>query len=217
LTSNLPAKIQAFSPPETESVQPVEVKPVEVQRNNGFTLATVVIVFMIVAILYSVGSLLVGKLYFNTAWMESLIPWFALIGLGGAIYLTYVETQSVQAFCGPIGDCNAVQSSSYAHVWGILPVSLLGAFGYIAILAAWWIGRLRQNWGLIATYAPIVLYGVTLFGTIFSVYLTYLELFVIKAVCIWCVSSAVIITLLLLFSLDSTLRALTSEGSDLEE
>jgi len=56
-----------------------------------------------------------------------------------------------------------------------------------------------------------------LFGTIFSIYLTYLELFVIKAVCMWCVSSAIIITLLLLFSLNSTLNVFAFlEEEDLE-
>jgi uncharacterized membrane protein len=184
-------------------------------RDNGFTLAIVVLIGMIAAILYALTSLLIGRLYFRAAWMDAAIPWLALIGLGVAAYLTYVETQSVQAFCGPVGDCNAVQSSPYARVWGILPVGVLGAAGYIAILAAWWIARFRQNWGWVSRHAPIVLFGMALFGTIYSVYLTYLELYVIEAVCIWCISSAVIIALLLFFSLSSTLRAFTSD-EDLE-
>jgi uncharacterized membrane protein len=159
-------------------------------------------------------SLLTGKLYFQASWLDSAIPWAAFIGLFVAAYLTYVETQSVQAFCGPIGDCNSVQSSSYARVWGILPVGVLGAFGYIAILAAWWSGRQRWNW--ISTYAPIALFGMALFGTIFSIYLTYLEIYVIKAVCIWCISSAIIITVLLLLSLNSTLSAFSVPEEDIE-
>jgi len=202
LPSNLPTATQTVPAPETESAP----------RDNGFTLATVVLIGMVVIILYSLGSLLIGKLYLAAAWMDNAIPWFSIIGLFVAAYLTYVETQSVQAFCGPVGDCNAVQSSSYARIWGILPVGLLGGFGYIAILAAWWIKR--QPWGWLSTYAPVALFGMALFGTIFSVYLTYLELFVIKAVCIWCVTSAIIITLLLLFSLESTLRAFSSSEED---
>jgi uncharacterized membrane protein len=163
-------------------------------------------IFMIVAILYALFSLLTGKPYIRAKWMDNSIPWIALVGLIVAAYLTYVETQSVQPFCGPIGDCKAVQASSYARLWGILPIGVLGACGYIAIFTAWWVGRLRQSWGWLPAYAPIALYGMALFGTIFSVYLTYLELFVIKAVCIWCISSAIIITLLLLFSLSSTLN-----------
>jgi uncharacterized membrane protein len=200
-TPGLSAVPQAVAAAETESAP----------RDNGFTLALVVLVGMIAAILYALFSLLTGKLHIRTAWMDTAIPWVSLIGLAVAGYLTYVETQSVQAICGPVGDCNAVQASSYARIWGILPVGLLGAFGYIAIIAAWWSTRLRLNWTWLSTYAPVALFGMALFGTIFSIYLTYLELYVIKAVCIWCISSAVIISLLLLLSLDSALRALTPE------
>jgi uncharacterized membrane protein len=209
LTSDLPAATQAFPSPETESAPAAET------RDNGFTLAAVVMVFMIVAIAYALFSMLTGKLHFHAAWIaqRNSIPWVALLGLFVAAYLTYVETQSVKAICGPIGDCNAVQSSSYARVWGILPVGVLGVFGYIAILAAWWIGR--NKW-VFSTYWPIALFGMALFGTIFSVYLTYLELYVIKAVCIWCISSAVIIALLLLFSLNSTLKSFASPEEDFE-
>jgi uncharacterized membrane protein len=204
------------STPGAQSIFPVQKE--SAPRSNGFTLAAVVMIFMVVTIFYSLFCLLTGKLYIQAAWMNIAIPWFALIGLFVAIYLTYVETQSVQAFCGPVGDCNAVQSSSYARLWGVLPVGLLGGFGYVAILAAWWIGRLKTKWQWLFMYAPIALYGMALFGTIFSVYLTYLELFVIKAVCIWCISSAVIITLLLFFSLESTLHIFASPSDeDLEE
>jgi uncharacterized membrane protein/glutaredoxin len=215
-TSELVAQPQAESTPEpvSASVPAVKSPSEEPAKNNGFTLATVVMVFMILVTLYSLVSLAIGKLYFHASWMDIAIPVLSVIGLGVAIYLTYVETQSVQAICGPVGDCNAVQSSSYSKVWGILPVGLLGAAGYIAILAAWFAGR--QRWGWLSKYAPVALFGMALFGTIFSIYLTYLELFVIYAVCIWCVSSAIIITLLLLFSLNSTLKAFVSPEEDIE-
>jgi len=209
-TVSLPATTQAsLAPaPETKSAPSAETP------NNGFALAAVVMIFMIVTILYALFSLVTGKLYLQPTWMDNVIPWVTLIGLFVAAYLTYVETQSVKAFCGPVGDCNAVQSSSYARIWGILPVGLLGAFGYIAIFVAWWSSRIRLNLGWIARYAPIALYGMALFGTIFSVYLTYLEIFVIKAVCIWCISSAIIIALLLWFSLTSALRSFASSSDE---
>jgi len=50
--------------------------------------------------------------------------------------------------------------------------------------------------------------GMSLFGTLFSLYLTYLEPFVIQAVCLWCLASAILITLLLLFSLKPALNAI---------
>ena len=211
-TTEATAASQVISTPTPAVVSAVETSPAHPVKNNGFTLAAVVMVFMILAALYSFGSLLIGKLYFHAAWMDSSIPWLSLTGLAVAAYLIIVETQSVQAFCGPVGDCNAVQSSSYSRLWGILPVGVLGALGYIGILAAWWGGR--QNWGWPSKYAPVALFGMALFGTIFSIYLTYLEIFVIGAVCIWCISSAIIITLLLLVSLRSALGAFSSEPEE---
>jgi uncharacterized membrane protein len=113
--------------------------------------------------------------------------------------MTYVEATYTPAVCGPVGDCNAVQNSPYARLFGVLPVGLLGMLGYVGILAAWGWGRLRRD--RMAEYMPVVVLGLTAFGTLFSVYLTYLEIFVIHAVCIWCITSAVIITLSMIASL----------------
>lgn len=201
--------------PAAASPSPSAEPSEEPVKNNGFTLAAVVMAFMGLVTLYALASLAIGKLYFHASWMDVAIPVLSVIGLGVAIYLTYIETQSVEAFCGPVGDCNAVQNSSYAKLWGILPVGLLGAIGYVGILAAWFAGR--QRWGWLSKYAPAALFGMALFGVVFSIYLTYLELFVIFAVCIWCISSAIIITLQLLFSLDAALKALSSaEDEDLD-
>jgi len=71
--------------------------------------------------------------------------------------------------------------------------------------------RLRQD--RLAVYAPVVIFDLALFGTLLSLYLTFLEPFVIKAVYVWCLTSAVIITLLMLLSLGASLQAFrASEG-----
>ena len=211
-SSNQPAATQIIP---TQAIQAIEVKtsPPTETRSNGMTLAAVVFAGMILAILYAISGLLTGKLLFRGEWMDKAIPWLSIVGLFVAAYLTYIETQSIKPFCGPVGDCEAVQASSYSRIWGILPVGLLGALGYIAILAAWFAGRMKLNWKLVA-YIPTAIYGMALFGTIFSIYLTYLELFVIKAVCIWCVSSAIIITLILLTSLEPALSTFDSPSED---
>jgi len=130
-------------------------------------------------------------------------------------YLAYIETQMVQAACGPVGDCNAVQASPYARLFGVLPVGVLGMLGYLAMLGAWGSSRLRRDW--LGRVAPPAVFGMALFGTLFSFYLTALELFVIKAVCMWCVISAVVMTLLLLLSLDPALRSLIGKPDAEEE
>jgi uncharacterized membrane protein len=76
---------------------------------------------------------------------------------------------------------------------------VVGAIGYIAILFTWLWRRFRTD--SLSRISGLIMYGMALFGTLFSIYLTYLELFVIHAVCIWCLSSAVIITVLMLLSL----------------
>ncbi len=170
---------------------------------DGLALGWVILVFMLAALGWvawqvwrSFGGHQPGS---GPAWLGASIPVLALLGLGAAMYLTYIEATYTPAFCGPLGDCNAVQTSSYARLFGVIPVGLLGAAGYVAILAAWIYQRLRQD--RLAGYMPVAILGMAAFGTLFSVYLTYLELLVIHAVCIWCLSSALLITLIMLAGL----------------
>jgi uncharacterized membrane protein len=137
-------------------------------------------------------------------WLEYATPVLGIVGLGVALYMAYVETQAVDAVCGPVGDCNAVQSSEYAKLFGVLPIGVLGAIGYVAILAAWLWSRFRTD--QVAHQAQQAVLVMTVFGTLFSLYLTYLEPFVIKAVCAWCLTSAVIITFLMLVNTTPTLQ-----------
>jgi uncharacterized membrane protein len=120
----------------------------------------------------------------------------SLVGMGIAGYMAYVETQQVQAVCGPVGDCNSVQQSEYARLFGLVPIGVVGVLGYLAILAAWAIYRLSP--GRIGQWAGLAAWGMAAGGVLFSIYLTFLEPFVIGATCAWCLSSAVIMTLLLL-------------------
>jgi uncharacterized membrane protein len=147
-------------------------------------------------------------------WLDLAIPILAVIGLGVALYLTYVETSEAMAICGPVGDCNTVQSSPYARLFGFFPVGLLGALGFAAMLAAWGWRHWRSD--KLAKLAGPGLFGMALFGTVFSIYLTYLELFVIHAVCIWCLSSAVIMALLLLLTLPAATQWVAVSDEDEE-
>jgi uncharacterized membrane protein len=117
--------------------------------------------------------------------------------LGVSIYLAYVEISHVQAVCGPVGECNIVQASPYAQILGI-PIAVLGILNYLAILVLWRVQRYAG--GRLVKLSAFGLLGLTLAGTLFSIYLTCLELFVIRAVCAWCLSSAVITTLLMLLA-----------------
>ena len=127
-----------------------------------------------------------------------LIPVLAVIGTGVAAYLAYVEFSRTEAVCGPVGKCNTVQQSPYAYLFGVIPMGFLGVLGYLAVLIAWVLQSYGpERWQKASSFA---LWGVTLFGTLFSIYLTFLEPFVIGASCLWCLGSAVIMTLLFILA-----------------
>ena len=114
-----------------------------------------------------------------------------------SIYLAYVEINQVEAVCGPVGNCNVVQTSPYAQIIGI-PIAVLGLFNYGAIIVTW--GVQKYGAGSLANLATLALVALTIFGTGFSIYLTLLEIFVIHAICAWCLTSAIITTILMLLA-----------------
>jgi uncharacterized membrane protein len=115
----------------------------------------------------------------------------AALGIAVAAYLTYVHYAGLEPFCAGGGHaCERVQSSTYAKLGGI-PVAVLGLGGYVAIAIALLAPGER---------ARVAAAALTLTGFGFSAYLTYLELFVIDAICQWCVASAVLLTALSMLS-----------------
>ena len=180
------------------------------QDPSGNTLAVIVLLGILVSIIWVVWIFLNNSGVKNTRWSLWAIPVLALAGLGVAGYLSYIETTHTEAVCGPIGNCNAVQQSPYAYVLGTIPVGVLGFLGYLLILAAWgiyWLGSAK--WKKIAI---LFSWGLVWFGVIFSLYLTFLEPFVIGATCAWCISSAIIMTCLLLATTGPAINAWNSEG-----
>jgi uncharacterized membrane protein len=162
---------------------------------TGNGLAIVVFFGMILSLGGAAPRLIASAKRVRPKELSWLIPVLCGIGLFVAAYLAYVESAQVRAVCGPVGDCNTVQQSEYARLFGFLPIGVLGLVGYTAIGVAWAVSRIGE--GRISSLASLALTGMTLFGMLFSIYLTFLEPFVIGATCIWCLSSAVIMTLLL--------------------
>jgi len=119
----------------------------------------------------------------------------ALLGIAIAGYLTYVHYEGLSPVC-TTGGCERVQASSYSEI-GPIPVALLGLIGYVAILGSL---AVPGDVGRALTFM------LTLTGLAFSLYLTYLELFVIDAICQWCVASAVVMAALLVAATVRLLR-----------
>ena len=120
-----------------------------------------------------------------------------LIGLGVASYLTYVHYAGIKPACTAGESCLKVQTSAYSELAGV-PVALLGLIGYVLILTTLLLPETE-----LTRSATVVL---TLGGFGFSAYLTGRELFSIHAICEWCVSSAVIMTILMCLSIWRFLR-----------
>jgi uncharacterized membrane protein len=110
----------------------------------------------------------------------------ALAGLGIAAYLTVVHYTGGTPVCAIAHGCATVQQSRYAELAGV-PVALLGLAGYVAILAS----LASDGEAARAATAFLALAG---FG--FSAWLTYVEVARLDAICIWCVGSAICMTLL---------------------
>lgn len=139
-------------------------------------------------------------------WYKWAIPIAVVGGLIVSGYLTFVESTGAPVMCGPLGGCEEVQTSKYAMLFGILPVGLLGFMGNIGILAAWAVWQYGSV--NIKKLAVLAMWGMCVFGVLFSTYLTFLEPFVIGATCMWCISSAVIMIILLLTSTPAAQEAL---------
>jgi uncharacterized membrane protein len=121
-----------------------------------------------------------------------------VLGIGITAYLSYAHATASATLCGPVGNCDAVQQSSYSRLFGALPVAYLGLAGYVAMAAAFAVSRLAS--GGLAVKAAWAFLGLALAGALFTIYLTALEPFVIGASCMWCLGSAVTVTLLLLLA-----------------
>jgi uncharacterized membrane protein len=120
-----------------------------------------------------------------------------LIGIGVAGYLTYTHYEGLKVLCLSSGGCETVQQSVYSKLAGV-PVAVLGLAGYIGILLSLFV---RNDLGRAAGF------GLALVGFLFSAYLTYREIFTIKAICQWCVSSAILMTILVILTGIRAVRA----------
>jgi uncharacterized membrane protein len=110
-----------------------------------------------------------------------------LAGLGVAGYLTYVHYAGIKPICTTGGSCERVQTSTYSELAGV-PVALLGLLTYVSLLGLLLVPESERT--------RLAVMALTLVGFAFSAYLTYRELFSIHAICEWCASSAVILTLM---------------------
>jgi uncharacterized membrane protein len=139
-------------------------------------------------------------------WHRWSIPVLVASGFAVATYLSYVEIKGIIPQCGAMPGCGDVQNSKYSVLFGFLPVGVLGLIGYFGILAAWALWQFGPE--RFSKLSALAIWGMCMFGVLFSAYLTFLEPFVIGATCMWCLSSAVLMILLLWVSTPAAQKAL---------
>jgi uncharacterized membrane protein len=134
----------------------------------------------------------------------------AISGTAVSGYLTAVHFQDSLLVCSGGSDCETVQDSTYSDVAGI-PVAILGLAMYIAALGLAIVRSIRTK---LADRVTVTLFVMLVAGFLFTLYLTYLELFVIDAICQWCVASALITTSMLIVEGLRVSKLLAPEPAD---
>ena len=126
----------------------------------------------------------------------------AILGALVSVYMTIFKLTENNKMCLGNGGCSVVNSSSYSEVSGI-PVALVGVGGYLAILAVLLIENrnkfFKQN-------GTLIVFGLSLVGFLFTLYLIYVELALIHALCPFCVTSQITMTLLFILSVTRLVR-----------
>lgn len=133
----------------------------------------------------------------------------AMVGLALSAYLSYVHYNLDALVCGT-GSCELVQTSEYSEMFGI-PIALLGVAMFVIVIAGIILRELRpETADLVSTGILMIL----LTAILYWIYLTYLEINVIHAICQWCVASS--LTTLALFVIEAIrwYRNYTSLGAE---
>jgi uncharacterized membrane protein len=134
--------------------------------------------------------------------LRGISTFLATFGVGVATYIAIADSGGGSPVCIAGGHgCQTVAESSYSHLLGV-NIAILGIVGYLLLLAC---ALLKGDGARMAGFA------LSLVGFGYSLYLTYLELFTIEAICQWCVASAVLMTLL--FAANAT-RMLAYVGTE---
>jgi uncharacterized membrane protein len=123
---------------------------------------------------------------------RQVIALLAVVGACVSLYLLLYKLGYIGTLSCSIGSCETVNTSRWSYFLG-LPVAAYGLAFYLATAAVAIAGMDRDVGALLVAMSAT--------GVLFSVYLTGLELFVIHAICMWCVTSAVIVTLIFVTSL----------------
>jgi uncharacterized membrane protein len=140
--------------------------------------------------------------------MDKNLYWAAfsasVVGLFVSIYMTIFKLTNNDAMCLGSGGCSFVNASRYSEINGF-PVAAIGVIGFLALMITMFLERRSE---FFSDNGPLLEFGMSLMGVLYSIYLTYLEIYVIRHWCPFCVTSAIAITLVFIFSIVRMVRQL---------
>jgi len=129
-----------------------------------------------------------------------------VIGLLVAVYMTIYAITSNDNMCVGSQDCSVVNASKYSkiNIAGlVVPVAVLGVAGYAAILA---VLLIEQRNGFLQQNGSLVFFGISLMGFLFTLYLIYVEIALIRAYCPFCIASQAAMTFIFILSVIRVVR-----------
>jgi uncharacterized membrane protein len=135
-------------------------------------------------------------------WLYRISITLVVIGLAVSIYMTIYKVTSNDALCLGSGDCSTVNASRYSEVYGI-PVATVGIAGYFAILLVHWYEKRDE---FFEKNGPMLIFGMSLTGFLFTLYLIYIEFAILKALCPFCLTSQAAMTLIFIISVNRLVR-----------
>jgi uncharacterized membrane protein len=135
-------------------------------------------------------------------WLYRASIAFVILGLLVSIYMTIYKLTSNDSMCLGSGDCHTVNSSEYSEVNGI-PVAVFGVIGYAAILAVLFYEPRNR---FFKENGTLMIFGMALTGFIFTVWLIYVEIALLKAICPFCVTSQVSMTIIFILAVVRLLK-----------
>ncbi len=135
-------------------------------------------------------------------WSRKIMLVLTVVGLLVAVYMTIYKWTNNNSMCLGSGDCSTVNASPYSEIYGI-PVALVGVGGYAAILLLLLMDSrndfVRQN-------GTLFVFGLSLTGFIFTLYLVYIEFAVLNAICPFCLTSQIVMTIIFILSIIRLIR-----------
>ncbi len=135
-------------------------------------------------------------------WLFRISVALTIIGLAVSIYMTIYKLTDNQSMCIGNGGCSKVNSSVYAEVYGI-PVAVLGIVGYASLMAMLFIENRNS---FLQTNGTMIVFGMALIGFLFTLYLIYVEVALIHALCPFCLTSQIAMTIFFILSVIRLVR-----------